>query len=73
MNKVQEFIEALQEGKAYGWIANHGHELSKDELISIIKEYEYAIFTMGFCEGKEDLYDTIYEALVEQYEEYEEE
>jgi len=42
MSKINEFIEALKKGKGYGWIANRGHELSKDELCNIIKEYEYA-------------------------------
>ena len=39
---MKEFIEAIKEDRAYGWIANHGHELSKDDLCNIIKEYEYA-------------------------------
>ena len=42
MNKMNEFIAALRRGKGYGWIADHGWELSKDELCDIIKEYEYA-------------------------------
>lgn len=43
MDKMKEFIRALREGKSYDWIANHGWELNKDELIRIIKEYDYEI------------------------------
>lgn len=64
---MKEFIKAIQEDKAYGWIANHGHELSKDELVGIIKEYDFAIHSMNICDGKEDLYDSIYEELVVRY------
>lgn len=42
MEKINEFIKALSEGKGYDWICNHGHELNKYELLDIIKEYEYA-------------------------------
>ena len=34
-----------------------------------IKEYIFAIHSMGICEGKEDLIDTVYESLSEMYEE----
>lgn len=40
---MKEFIKALRENKAYGYIANNGHNMSKEDLINIIKEYEYAI------------------------------
>lgn len=61
---MKEFIKAIQEDKAYGWIANHGHELSKDDLCNIIKEYEYArtmtdvedLFKDHIVENLEDLY-----------------
>ena len=42
MSIMKQFIEALRNGKGYGWICNHGHELNKYELLDIIKEYEYA-------------------------------
>ena len=64
MSKMNEFIEAIKEDRAYGWIANHGHELSKDDLCNIIKEYEYArtmtdvedLFKDHVVENLEDLY-----------------
>ena len=40
---MDEFINALRNGSAYDWISNHGWELSKDELITIIKEYEFQV------------------------------
>ena len=53
MNNMDEFIEALREGKGYDWIANHGWELSKDELVNIIKEYDYAIHEETMTVGEE--------------------
>ena len=41
---MEDFIKALREGKAYEFISNHGWEMSKDDLIRIIKEYDYAIY-----------------------------
>ncbi len=40
---MEDFIKALRENKAYDWIANNGWKLSKDELITIIKEYDFAL------------------------------
>jgi len=54
MSKINEFIEALRQGKGYGWIANHGWELSKDELCNIIKECLYSIDDVA--DNLEDLY-----------------
>lgn len=41
---MEDFIKALREGKAYDFISNHGWDMSKDDLIRIIKEYDYAIY-----------------------------
>ena len=68
MSKMQQYIEALKEGKGYDWISRHGWDLKKDDLIDIIKEFDFAINSMGICDGKEDLYDAIYEELSERYE-----
>lgn len=68
MNKMNEFIEALRNGKAYDWISRHGHELNKYELIDIIKEYEYARSNMN-DELAEDLFkDFVADNLNELYE-----
>ena len=68
MNHMQEYIEALQNGKGYNWIANHGHELNKYELLDIIKELTYAI---GFISDfdKDDIYNFAAENLKEIYNE----
>lgn len=60
---IKEFIKAVKENKAYGWIANHGHELSKDELCNIIKEYDFAIQSMNPYDTKEDIHNSIAEEL----------
>ena len=70
MDKIKEFIAALREGKSYDWIANHGWELSKDELCRIIKEYDYAIYSKTKMAYKEqEVYDCVADELEEFYEE----
>ena len=45
MNNMKEYIDALKNGKGFDWISNNGWKLNKDELISIVKELEYAIYS----------------------------
>lgn len=42
MGNMNDYIKELKKGKGYDWVAQHGWELKKDELISIIKELDYA-------------------------------
>ena len=44
-NRMTEYIEALRNGNSYDYICQHGHEFTKDELITIIKELDYAIYS----------------------------
>ena len=67
MSKIHEFIEAVKDGDGYDWIANNGHELNKYELIDILKEYDYAIYSMKPYDDKEDVYNSIYEELSDLY------
>lgn len=61
---MRRMIEALKEGRAYDHISNNGHEMSKDDLIRIIKEYDYAIHSVERIGDKpQDLYDAIAEEL----------
>ena len=41
--RMREYLKALRNGNSYDYICNHGHEFTKDELITIIKELDYAI------------------------------
>lgn len=43
----QEFKQALQEGRAYDFIANEGYRFSKEELIEIIKNYDYTLYQLA--------------------------
>lgn len=43
MDYMKDYIKALREDRSFDWISNHGHELSRYELIDIIKELNYAI------------------------------
>ncbi len=73
MNIMNQFIEALKNGKGYDWISNHGYELNKYELIDIVKEYEYARCQMN-DELAEDLFKNfVADNLEEMYEDESEE
>lgn len=43
----QELKQALQEGRAYDFIANEGYQFSKDELIEIIKNYDFTLYQLA--------------------------
>ena len=51
----------------YDFIGNRGHELSKDELIRIIKEMDYAMYTSLGVSDYNDIIDDSVEALKEYY------
>jgi hypothetical protein len=44
-NRMKGYLEALRNGNSYDYICQHGHEFTKDELITIIKELDYAIYS----------------------------
>lgn len=66
---MDEFLKAMEEGKEFDWIANHGHELRKEDLINIIKELLYALHSAGIFDGKDDILQAAYEELYNLYEE----
>lgn len=72
MSKMKEFIKALEEDKAYGWMCNNGYSMRVDELVDIIKEYDFAVQTMNFGDTKEDVHAAIIEELNMRYEEEDE-
>lgn len=60
---MKEVVKALREGRAYDHISNNGYTMSKDDLVRIIKEYDYAIHTLGSDSQK--IYDGIADELAE--------
>ena len=64
---MKAMIEALKEGKAYDHISNNGWNMSKDDLVRIIKEYDYAIHRLGDLKtiDSQEVYDEIAEELEE--------
>lgn len=43
--KLRERLkEALKEGTLYGFVANNGYAMDKEELITLVKELDYLIF-----------------------------
>jgi hypothetical protein len=70
---MKEFIEALRNEKSYSWICEHGHELSKCELIDIIKEFDYGIHSGAIFETeKDDIFESVADELEELYPDEEE-
>lgn len=64
---MKDFLAALAEGKEFDWISNHGHELSKADLITIIKELLCAIHKLGIFDDKDDILQIAYEELYDMY------
>lgn len=64
---MKAMVEALKEGRAYDHISNKGWNMSKDDLIRIIKEYDYAIHRLGDLKqiDSQEVYDDIAEELTE--------
>lgn len=67
MDGMKEYIEELKKGKGFDWIAYHGHELSKYELIDIVKELEYAIYDNLYSFEAKEIYDAAAEELMNSY------
>ena len=67
MDGMKEYIEELKKGKGFDWIACHGHELSKYELIDIVKELEYAIYDNLYSFEAKEIYDAAAEELMNSY------
>jgi hypothetical protein len=66
---MKGFLKALENGTEYDYIANNSHNMSKDDLATILKEYIYHVNSMGIFEGKEDVLDAIYETISDYVEE----
>lgn len=43
----KELRQALQEGRAYDFIANEGYRFTKEELIEIIKNYDFTLYQLA--------------------------
>ena len=62
---MEGFLKALENGTEFDYIACHGYEMSKDELITILKEYIYSIHSMKIYDDKDDVRNTVYENLLD--------
>ena len=71
MDKMNEFIEALKNGRSYDWISSNGHSLNKYELIDIIREYDYAIHDCCSTYEAKEIYEAVAEELYNVYGEVE--
>lgn len=74
MSIMKQFIEALRNEKVYDWICRYGHKLDKYELLDIIKEFDYGVYSSAILQTeKEDIYTSIADELEELYPEDDEE
>ena len=69
LTRNRELVKAIKENRLFDYIANHGYEYSKQELIEIIKELTYNVhcFLNMIIENKafnnsliDDLFDYTY-------------
>ncbi len=67
----QEMREALEKDMFYDFISRKGYLFSKDELIDIIKEYEYTRYRVE--KHNVDFLDELMENLEENFFSYDEE
>lgn len=68
MDKMKQFIEAVKDNRAYDFILSNGHSMSKDELIRIIAEFDYAIHSSTILEmEKNDIRHSVSDNLKEHY------
>ena len=57
-DRKKAYIEALRNGNSYDYICQHGHEFTKYELIDIIKELDYAIYSEAkYATKASDIYE----------------
>lgn len=55
---MKAYLRALRNGNSYDYICNHGHEFTKDELITIIKELDYVIYSEAkYATKASDIYE----------------
>lgn len=51
---IDKFLEAMDEGKEFDFIANHYHEMSNFDLRTILLEYIYAVHSSDIAEDIQD-------------------
>lgn len=72
-DRMKTYIEALRKGNSYDFICQHGHEFTKDELITIIKELDYAIYAEAkYAIKANDIYEAV-ATNIEDFMEFDEE
>ena len=64
MDKMKEYMKALQEGKGYGWIDQNGFDMNKGDLIGILKEFTYVVSNSM---EKDYIYSEVIDGLNEYY------
>lgn len=68
-NMIDKFLEALDEGREYDFIANYYYQMSKEDLKNILIEYIYAVhrYDAGSIEEdiQEDVRSELQDSLIE--------
>lgn len=47
MDNINDFLNAMNNGKGFTWLSENGHKLRNRELVDIAKELVYAIEDAG--------------------------
>ena len=53
---LEKYVDALREGNGYQFICDNGHEMSKSDLCSIIKEFDYVVKDLSFKNEDSSIY-----------------
>jgi hypothetical protein len=64
----EEMIESIENDTFYDFIANNYHRFTKDELATIIKEFEYSRYRVEKFGGCIDFREELIENLEENFE-----
>ena len=62
----QEMIESIENDTFYDFIANNYHRFTKDELATIIKEFDYTRYTIetyGYADFRKELIENLEETF----------
>lgn len=67
---MRAYLRTLRQGGSFDYICNHGHEFTKYELITIIKEFDYVMGEVSeYNEGSREYLGRVADSI-EEWNEY---
>ena len=65
---LKGYVEALRNGNGYQFICDNGHEMSKSELCSIIKEFDSVMGNLSIINiGGNDYFGYVADSITDWY------